>query len=69
VSDVDISEFIAFYSCWRDLGATVTATEPPGRFGVMQIEENNNKVHSSVKKMPRRLINAVFFVYEPQIFD
>jgi glucose-1-phosphate cytidylyltransferase len=53
VSDVIISEFIAFYRA-GGTWATVTVIEPPGRFGIMHIEENNNKVKSSVKKMPRR---------------
>jgi NDP-sugar pyrophosphorylase family protein len=61
VSDVEIGELIAFHRA-GGTRATVTAVEPPGRFGVMHIEEDNNKVKSSVKKMPRRAADQCGFL-------
>lgn len=70
VSDVDIGKLIAFH---REGGtwATVTAVEPPGRFGVLNFGEDGHQVKSFREKDDRDagLINAGFFVCEPQVFD
>ena len=70
VSDVDIGKLIAFH---REGGtwATVTAVEPPGRFGVLNFGEDGHWVKSFREKDDRDagLINAGFFVCEPQVFD
>ena len=70
VSDVDIGKLVAFH---REGGtwATVTAVEPPGRFGVLNFGEDGIMVESFREKDGRDvgLINAGFFVCEPAIFD
>ena len=69
LSNVNISELIDFHEK-HGLFATVTATNPPGRFGALSISENN-KVESFVEK-PKGgsgLINGGFFVLSPKVID
>jgi glucose-1-phosphate cytidylyltransferase len=66
VGDVDITATIGFH---RRMGrlATVTAVQPPGRFGVLDIEDD--LVRSFVEK-PRQgggYINGGYFVLEPGV--
>ncbi len=68
VSDLNISESIKFHKKNKLIG-TVTAIQPPGRFGALKI--NNNKVEKFVEK-PKgdsSWINGGFFVFEPKIFE
>jgi glucose-1-phosphate cytidylyltransferase len=68
VSDINISDLIAFHSREKTL-ATVTAVQPPGRFGTLNLE--NNKI-TDFKEKPAgdgNWINGGFFVLEPGIFD
>jgi glucose-1-phosphate cytidylyltransferase len=68
VSDVNITELIAFHKA-QQVKATLTATLPPGRFGVLEL--NGAKVHSFQEK-PRGdggLINGGFFVLSPSVMD
>jgi glucose-1-phosphate cytidylyltransferase len=68
VSDVDISAEIAFHRQHGKL-ATVTAVQPPGRYGALQIE--GDKVAGFTEK-PRGdggLINGGFFVLSPKCLD
>jgi glucose-1-phosphate cytidylyltransferase len=69
VSNVDISELIRFHN-QHGLNATITAAYPPGRFGALDIQENN--LVSSFKEKPKGdggMINAGFFVLSPNIVD
>jgi len=67
LSNVDIGKSIIFHKQHEKL-ATVTAVTPPGRFGVLDITENNavigfrEKFASDVYR-----INGGFFVLEPQV--
>jgi glucose-1-phosphate cytidylyltransferase len=70
VSDVNIGKLIAFHrkgGAW----ATVTAVEPPGRFGVLNFAEDGKTIESFREKDGQDvgLINSGFFVCEPQVFD
>jgi len=68
VSDVNISELIAFHKAQK-VKATLTATAPPGRFGVLDIKDN--KVHT-FKEKPKGdgvMINGGFFVLSPSVLD
>ncbi len=68
VSDVDISRKIAFHKQHGKL-ATVTAVQPPGRYGALQME--GTKVAGFTEK-PRGdggLINGGFFVLSPDCID
>ncbi len=68
VSDVPIDQVIALHQKEKSL-ATLTATQPPGRFGV--IDHIENKV-LSFKEKPKgegSWINAGFFVLSPKVID
>lgn len=68
VSDVNITELIKFHNA-QGKKATITATLPPGRFGALDV--SNNQVNSFREK-PRgdgALINGGFFVLSPAVID
>lgn len=68
VSDVDITELIAFHKS-QNVKATLTATIPPGRFGALDL--SGSKVNSFMEK-PKgdgALINGGFFVLSPSVLD
>lgn len=68
VADVDISAEIAFHK-QHGKWATVTAVQPPGRYGALQLE--GEKVTGFTEK-PRGdggLINGGFFVLSPKCLD
>jgi glucose-1-phosphate cytidylyltransferase len=68
LGDVNITKLIAFHKS-QNVKATLTATNPPGRFGALSIIDN--KV-SNFKEKPQgdgALINGGFFVLTPEIFD
>ncbi len=69
VSNVNITDLIAFHE-QKNKWCTVTAVQPSGRFGVMQINEQN-EVYSFHEKRQEDSgwINGGFFVCEPKIFD
>jgi len=68
VADVDITAEIAFHK-QHGKWATVTAVQPPGRYGALQID--GNRVVDFIEK-PRGdggLINGGFFVLSPKCLD
>jgi glucose-1-phosphate cytidylyltransferase len=68
LSDVDISKTIKFHNDHNRL-ATMTAVQPPGRFGA--IEHEHGKVIRFIEK-PRGdggLINGGFFILSPKALD
>jgi glucose-1-phosphate cytidylyltransferase len=69
VSNVNIEELLSFHEEKRKM-CTVTAVQPSGRFGVLQINEDN-EVESFHEKRAEDSgwINGGFFVCEPGIFD
>lgn len=69
VSDVDINDTIKAHN-QSGKYCSMTAIQPVGRFGALDID-NDNIVHSFMEK-PKgdgAWINAGFFVCEPQVFD
>lgn len=69
VSDVNISELIAFHRSHGEL-STLTAVSPPGRFGALNIHLDHS-VSAFVEK-PKGdggLINGGFFVLSPKVID
>jgi glucose-1-phosphate cytidylyltransferase len=68
VSDVDIGRSIAFHRAHGKL-ATVTSITPPGRFGVLDIQ--NSRVHGFREKIAsdQHQINGGFFVLEERVID
>jgi glucose-1-phosphate cytidylyltransferase len=68
VADIDISAEIAFHK-QHGKWATVTAVQPPGRYGALQL--NGRQVASFTEK-PRGdggLINGGFFILSPKCLD
>ncbi|MEA2491613.1 MAG: glucose-phosphate cytidylyltransferase [Acidobacteriota bacterium] len=68
LSDVNVTELIAFHR-EQQTRATLTAVQPPGRFGVIDFREE--KISSFQEKPPGdgSWINGGFFVLEPSVFD
>lgn len=68
VADVDITALLAFHKA-HGKSATVTAVQPPGRYGALQL--NGQSVAGFAEK-PRGdggLINGGFFVLSPKVID
>jgi len=68
VSNVDISKLIEFHNKSNTL-ATVTAVQPPGRFGTLDITGNKITNFEEKPAGDGNWINGGFFVLEPKIFD
>lgn len=69
VADVDMTALLQFHKGHGKL-ATVTAVQPEGRFGSMEILDNGTVDHFREKpKGDDKWINGGFFVLKPQVFD
>ncbi|MFZ6657246.1 glucose-1-phosphate cytidylyltransferase [Undibacterium sp. TJN19] len=68
VADVNISALLEFHRAQGRL-ATVTASKPPIRFGVLNIEGNQVTNFREKSAGDGVWINAGFFVLSPKIFD
>jgi glucose-1-phosphate cytidylyltransferase len=69
VGDVNILELLKFHKS-HGKAITVTAAQPEGRFGALDIGENN--IVKTFKEKPKgdgAWVNAGFFVCEPKVFD
>ena len=69
VSDINIEELVKFHKS-HGKAMTMTSAQPEGRFGALNIEEDNRV--SSFQEKPKGdggWINAGFFVCEPKVFD
>jgi glucose-1-phosphate cytidylyltransferase len=69
VADVDLKELVKFHQSHNKI-ATVTAIQPVGRFGVMNINDDHTvDVFKEKVKGDEGWINGGFFVLKPQIID
>ncbi|MBA3536113.1 MAG: glucose-1-phosphate cytidylyltransferase [Tatlockia sp.] len=68
VSDVDISSVISFHQKQNKL-ATLTAIQPPGRFGSLLIEDEQVKGFKEKPQGDGGWINGGFFVLSPKVID
>jgi glucose-1-phosphate cytidylyltransferase len=70
VSDIDVSSLIQFHRDQKTL-ATLTAVQPPGRFGTFSLTEGSGKITSFREKPDGdgAWINGGFFVLEPDVLD
>lgn len=68
VGDIDISRLIDFHKSHGKL-ATLTAVIPPGRFGALDIEENEVKTFMEKPKGDGAMINGGFFVLSPKVLE
>ena len=70
VSDINIGQLVDFHRDQQAL-ATMTAVQPPGRFGALVLASDQTKI-SSFREKPQgdgAWINGGFFVLEPDVFD
>jgi glucose-1-phosphate cytidylyltransferase len=70
VSNVDLSAEIDFHRLNGAL-ATVTAIQPPGRFGALTISPGTDEIAGYLEKPERDSgwVNGGFFVLEPEVLD
>ncbi len=70
VSDIDINHLVEFHRQQKTV-ATLTAVQPPGRFGAFELLHDEVKI-TSFREKPEgdgAWINGGFFVFEPGIFN
>ena len=68
LSDVNITKIIEFHKA-KGLLATVTAVQPPGRFGALQIKGGNVEGLFEKPRGDGGLINGGFFVLSPECIN
>ncbi|MEA4932282.1 MAG: glucose-1-phosphate cytidylyltransferase [Lawsonibacter sp.] len=69
LSDVNLHELVSFHEKQKKI-ATITAIQPGGKFGVLDIDEDQTVTSFSEKsKEDGGWINGGFMVMEPRIFD
>jgi len=68
VGDIDINKLISFHKQHGKL-ATLTAVTPPGRFGALDIQNNEIKSFQEKPKGDGAFINGGFFVLSPKVLD
>ncbi len=70
VADIDVAKLVAFHRKHRAM-ATLTAVQPPGRFGAFRLAGDEPKV-TSFREKPQgdgAWINGGFFVLEPGVIE
>lgn len=70
VADIDITCLIAFHESQGRL-ATLTAVQPPGRFGAFTLDSGQKGINT-FKEKPQgdgAWVNGGYFVLEPAVFD
>ena len=68
LADVDIKALLKFHRSHGKI-ATLTTVKPVSRFGVLDVDANNQVESFKEKPQAEGSINGGFFVFEPQIFD
>jgi glucose-1-phosphate cytidylyltransferase len=68
VADVDITALVAFHRMQGRL-ATVTAVQPPGRYGALQLQGKQVTGFQEKPQGDGGWINGGFFVLSPQVID
>lgn len=68
VADVDISALVRFHRAGRTL-ATVTAVQPPGRFGALDMDGEHVRSFLEKPQGDGGWINGGFFVLSPQVMN
>ena len=71
VSDVNITELVNFHQKNKKALVTMTAVQPGGRFGVLDIDHHNSSVTRFVEKAKEDggWINGGFMVVQPEVFN
>jgi glucose-1-phosphate cytidylyltransferase len=71
VADIDISALISFHRS-RQSHATLTAVQPPGRYGALSFSRQDSDLISDFEEKPvgdGAWVNGGFFVLEPSVID
>lgn len=70
VSDIDINKLISFHKTQKTF-ATLTAVQPPGRFGTFKLGEKQEKILTFREKPTGdgAWVNGGYFVLEPEVLD
>jgi len=68
LSDVNISELVKFHK-EHGKDATLTSVYPPGRFGALDIQDNQIIKFTEKPKGDGALINGGFFVLSPKVLE
>jgi glucose-1-phosphate cytidylyltransferase len=68
VSDVNIADLVAFHKSQKRL-ATLTAVQPPGRFGSLNLEGSKITSFEEKPQGDGGWINGGFFVLSPKVLD
>lgn len=69
LGNVDVKSLIKFHASQKKL-ATVTAVNPPGRFGILSINENHDVTEFNEKpKHDNTWINGGFFILNPNVIE
>lgn len=68
LADINISDLIKFHKT-HGKEATLTATYPPGRFGALEIVNNEVRRFQEKPRGDGALINGGYFVLSPKVFD
>lgn len=69
VADVDIAKLLEFHKS-HGKTATITAVQPTGRYGILELNERNSVIHFQEKPKGEEVwVNGGFFVLEPEAFN
>ena len=68
LGDIDISKEIALHKAHGKL-ATVAAIKPPGRYGALELSDNQVKGFTEKPRGDGGLINGGFFVLSPKVLS
>jgi glucose-1-phosphate cytidylyltransferase len=69
LSDVDLTKLIQYHH-QQGLSATLTAIQPAGRFGALEVDDQGRIITFQEKpKGDGSWMNGGFFVLEPEVFD
>jgi glucose-1-phosphate cytidylyltransferase len=71
VSNINIAELISFHKKHKNVLATLTAVQPPGRFGALVLSEGQDIITHFQEKVKGdgAWVNGGFFVLEPKVLD
>ena len=68
VADLDIGRLVKFHHEHERL-ATMTAVQPPGRFGALSIDEGRIRAFEEKPRGDGAWVNGGFFVLSPKVID
>ncbi|MGI0056563.1 MAG: glucose-1-phosphate cytidylyltransferase [Nitrosarchaeum sp.] len=68
LADINISELVNFHRNKKKI-ATITAVQPPGRFGILEIDKDDVLAFKEKPAGDGGWINGGYFVLESKVFD